>query len=97
MRHINAYHNISYNQCYFGSCRFLGTILPFIPGVPIAWLGLFIFAIGTGFKRISLITAIVFFVIMLLTFAVDFFAPMLGAKKTRQAYGELSELQLGLS
>jgi len=61
----------------------VGTILPFIPGVPIAWLGLFIFAIGTGFKRISLITAIVFFIAMLLTFAVDFFAPMLGAKKNK--------------
>jgi uncharacterized protein len=60
-----------------------GTILPFIPGVPIAWLGLFVFAIGTGFKRISLGTAMVFFVIMLLTFAIDFFAPMLGARKNK--------------
>jgi len=60
-----------------------GTIVPFIPGVPIAWLGLFVFAIGTGFKRISLITAIVFFVVMLLTFVIDFFAPMLGAKRNK--------------
>jgi uncharacterized protein len=67
----------------------VGTILPFISGVTIAWLGLFIFAIGTGFKRISLITIIIFFVVMLLTFAVDFFAPMLGGKQTKQVNGEL--------
>jgi uncharacterized protein len=59
-------------------------ILPFIPGgVPIAWLGLFIFAIGTGFERISLTTTIVFFVVMLLTVLFDFLAPMLGAGKYR--------------
>ena len=26
-----------------------GIVLPFFPGVPLVWLGLFIFAIGTGF------------------------------------------------
>lgn len=55
-----------------------GIFLPFIPGVPLAWLGLFIFAIGTGFERISIATTVIFFVVMLLTFAIDFFAPMLG-------------------
>lgn len=58
-----------------------GIFLPFIPGVPLAWLGFFIFAFGTGFDRISLTTTIVFFVIMLLTAALDFLASMIGAKK----------------
>jgi len=58
-----------------------GTILPFIPGVFVAWLGLFIFAIGTGFARISIATTIIFFVVMLLTFAFDIFVPMLVARK----------------
>jgi len=57
------------------------TILPFMPGATIAWLGLFIFAIGTGFKRISIITTIVFFVVTLLTFVFDFFAPIMIARK----------------
>jgi uncharacterized protein YqgC (DUF456 family) len=60
-----------------------GIIVPFIPAVPVAWLGLFIFAIGTGFKRISITTIVVFFIIMLLTLALDFIAPMLGARKFR--------------
>jgi hypothetical protein len=57
------------------------TILPFMPGATIAWLGLFIFAIGTGFKRISIITTIVFFVVTLLTFVFDFFAPIMMSRK----------------
>jgi uncharacterized protein YqgC (DUF456 family) len=55
-----------------------GVILPFIPGgVPVAWLGLFIYAIGTGFQRISVLTIVVFFIIMLLTIIIDFFAPLM--------------------
>jgi uncharacterized protein YqgC (DUF456 family) len=58
-----------------------GIILPFIPGVLVAWLGLFIFAIGTGFTKISIMVVVIFFVLMLMTFAFDFFAPMLVARK----------------
>jgi uncharacterized protein YqgC (DUF456 family) len=56
-------------------------ILPILPGIPLSWLGLFIYAIGTGFERISVTTIIIFFVLMLISLAIDFFAPMLGAKK----------------
>jgi uncharacterized protein YqgC (DUF456 family) len=58
-----------------------GTILSFIPGVFVVWVGLFIFAIGTGFARIAIATTIIFFVVMLLTFAFDIFVPMLVARK----------------
>jgi uncharacterized protein YqgC (DUF456 family) len=57
----------------------LGIVLPFLPGVPVAWLGLFIFAVGTGFERISITTTVVFFALMLLTFIIDYLAPVLGA------------------
>ncbi|MFC1847079.1 DUF456 domain-containing protein [Chloroflexota bacterium] len=59
----------------------LGVVLPILPGIPLSWLGLFIYAAGTGFERISLTTVVVFGVLMLLSLAIDFFAPMLGAKK----------------
>jgi len=59
-------------------------ILPFIPGgVPVAWLGLFIFAIDTGFERISIATTVIFLIVMLLTIVIDWFAPMLGAGKIK--------------
>jgi len=58
-----------------------GVFLPILPGVPLAWLGLFIYAIGTGFERISILATVIFFVLMLVTLALDFIAPMLGAGK----------------
>jgi uncharacterized protein YqgC (DUF456 family) len=58
-----------------------GIILPFLPPVPIAWLGLFIFAVGTHFERISIATTVVFFVVMVLTIVLDNVASLLGAKK----------------
>jgi len=59
-----------------------GVILPFIPGgVPVAWLGLFVFAIGTRFERISVAAVVVFFIVMVLTLVFDWVAPMLGAGK----------------
>ena len=60
---------------------FIGIFAPVLPGIPIAWLGLFIYAIGTGFERISLTTTIVFAVLTALILLLDFLAPMLGAKK----------------
>jgi len=59
----------------------LGVVLPVLPGIPLAWLGLFIYALGTGFERISIATVVVLFVLMILTLILDFAAPMLGARK----------------
>jgi uncharacterized protein YqgC (DUF456 family) len=59
----------------------LGVILPVLPGVPLAWLGLFLYALGTGFKNVSVVTVIVFFTLMVLTLVIDFLAPAMGARK----------------
>lgn len=58
-----------------------GVIVPFIPGVPIAWLGLFIYAYLTSFQTISLTAILVFLGLTALTMLIDFIAPILGAKK----------------
>jgi uncharacterized protein len=60
---------------------FFGIILPFIPGLPIVWLGLFIYALVTGFKTIPIPVVIIFFILMALTLALDFIWPLLGLKK----------------
>jgi uncharacterized protein YqgC (DUF456 family) len=60
-----------------------GIIVPVIPGVIIVWLGLFVYAIGTGFATISIPAVVIFFVLTALTFALDFVIPMLGMKKYR--------------
>lgn len=58
-----------------------GVILPFLPGVPIAWLGMLLFAYATGFTFITVKIILIFFGLMLLTLALDAFAPLIGAKK----------------
>lgn len=58
-----------------------GIVLPILPGVPLAWLGFFVYAIGTGFDRISITTTVVFSILMVLTLVLDLVAPMLGASK----------------
>jgi len=58
-----------------------GIVLPFIPGVPLVWLGLLVYAIGTGFETISTLAVIIFFILTALTLTFDFVAPLLGVKK----------------
>ena len=74
-----------------------GVVLPFLPGIPLAWLGLFIYAIGTGFDRISVMTVIMFFIVMLITLALDFAAPMLGARKYRASRWGVAGAFLGFT
>ena len=59
----------------------VGIFAPILPGIPLAWLGFFVYAIGTGFERISITTIVIFFVLAILILIIDFLAPMLGAKK----------------
>ena len=79
---------------------FAGVVLPILPGIPLSWLGLFIYAIGTGFERVSVTVVIVFFVLMLLSLVIDFFAPLLGAKKYKAskwgAFGAFLGMTVGI-
>jgi uncharacterized protein len=72
-----------------------GIVLPFLPAVPIAWVGLFIFAIGTHFEKISILTTVIFFVVMLLTIVMDNLAPLLGARKFKASRWGLVGAALG--
>lgn len=68
----------------------LGIFLPFVPGVPLAWLGLFIYSYSHQFEPISLTTILVFLGLTILTMAVDVIAPLIGAKKYHASrYGVL--------
>lgn len=74
----------------------LGVFLPFLAGVPVAWLGLLIYSWGTDFERISLTAVLVFLVLTILALIVDFIAPLLGAKKySASKYGMIGA-SLGL-
>jgi uncharacterized protein YqgC (DUF456 family) len=74
----------------------VGVIMPYLPGVPVAWLGLFIYAIGTDWERLSVTTIVVFGAITVLALLVDFIAPLLGAKKYKASKWGIIGASIGL-
>lgn len=75
---------------------FLGMFLPFIPGVPLAWLGFFIYAYAHQFEPISLTTVLVFLGLTLLTLVTDVVAPLIGAKRYHASKFGVAGSSLGL-
>ncbi len=75
---------------------FLGMFLPFIPGVPLAWLGMFIYAYVKHFEPISLTTVLVFLGLTLLTLVIDVVAPLIGAKRYHASKYGVAGSSLGL-
>lgn len=74
----------------------VGVVMPYLPGIPVAWLGLFIYAIGTGWERISVTTIIVFAAITVFALLLDFIAPLLGAKKYKASKWGIIGASIGL-
>ena len=65
-----------------------GTVLPFMPGVPLVLGGLVVAAWADGFQRVGTLTIVILAVLTALAMALDFAASLLGAKKvgaSRQA------------
>ncbi len=59
-----------------------GIFVPFIPGgLPVVWLGFFVYAIGTGFNQISIPITVGFFVLMVAAQVLDFLSGYLGIRK----------------
>jgi uncharacterized protein YqgC (DUF456 family) len=74
----------------------IGVIVPFLPGTPLAWAGMLLFAYATDFSELSLKTIFVFLGFTALAEALDVLAPLLGAKKYKaSAYGMIGSF-LGL-
>ena len=73
-----------------------GVIAPFLPGAPLAWVGLFIYAFAFSFEKISLTTLFIFLALTLASFVLDFAAPLLGAKKYKASKYSILGASLGL-
>ncbi|MBX4204786.1 MAG: DUF456 domain-containing protein [Candidatus Doudnabacteria bacterium] len=57
----------------------LGAVLPLLPGLPVAWLGLLLFAWYTHFAYVGVWGLVVFGILIGLTMLVDLFAPAIMA------------------
>ena len=58
-----------------------GVFVPLLPGVPLAWAGLLLYAFITDFSAISLTAILIFLFLTLLVAGIDILAPIIGAKK----------------
>ena len=74
----------------------VGVIMPYLPGITLAWLGLFIYAIGTDWERLSVTTIVVFAVLTVLALLMDYIAPLLGAKKHKASKWGMIGASIGL-
>jgi len=75
---------------------FLGVFVPLVPGVPLAWLGILIYALLTDFTGLSLTSVLVFLGLTILSMIVDFIAPLAGAKKYQASKFGIVGCSLGL-
>lgn len=71
----------------------IGSVLPILPGPPLSYGGLLLYAWYTDFEKIPPTALVIFGVLTLLTFIVDLFAPALGAKGYKASrYGVLGSM-----
>jgi len=73
-----------------------GVLMPFLPGVPLAWLGMLAFAYATDFLFITWKALLIFLGLTLLTLVLDAIAPVLGAKKYKATTSGVVGSILGL-
>lgn len=71
----------------------LGSILPVLPGPPLSFGGLWLYAWFTNYEKISPTVLVVFGLLTILTFILDFFAPATGARGYKSStYGVVGSL-----
>jgi uncharacterized protein YqgC (DUF456 family) len=73
----------------------VGTVLPAIPGAPLVFLGLLVAAWADHFEKVGWFTLSVLAILTLLTFAVDFMAASLGAKRVGASWAALAGAVIG--
>lgn len=59
----------------------LGILLPYLPGVPLIFTGLLIYALGTGLEKINLVTIIIMAILAGVSLLNDYLLTFFGAKK----------------
>jgi len=70
----------------FMAAGLVGVFFPILPGPPLAWVGLFLYAYATGFREVS--TTAVFWLggLAFLTLVMDLLVPVLGLKTQKASW-----------
>ncbi len=74
----------------------LGIVLPFVPGTPLAFGGLLLFAFATHFTAVGWKLLVVFGLLTLGTFVFDIIAPIAGARKYKASRAGMFGSAVGL-
>lgn len=78
-----------------------GTVLPFLPGPPIALAGLILMGVVSNWEKVSVVAVVAFSSLTLLTILFDFIGPALGAKGYKSTkygiYGAVLGAVLGIA
>lgn len=71
----------------------IGSVLPILPGPPLSFGGLWLYAWYTNYQIITPTVLLVFGILTLLTFVVDLFSPALGARGYKSSkYGVIGSM-----
>ena len=60
---------------------FVGVLIPFLPGIPLIYAAYLVWGIASGWRDYGATTMILLGLVTLLSYAVDYFASAVGAKK----------------
>src|SRR5437773_996730 len=63
----------------------LGAVLPFIPGIPLALAGLWVYAVYSHFQVVSIWAVLIFTAFAIVVEVLNIFAPALGAKGVKSS------------
>lgn len=61
----------------------LGSFLPILPGPPLSFVGLLLYAYAKGFSEVGTTPLIIFAVLTILSIILDFFAPVIASKRNK--------------
>lgn len=73
----------------------LGVFMPFLPGIFLFWLAVFIYAMYYNFAFITLTTILWLLFLSSLVVGIDFIAPIIGAKRHKASWGGIIGTALG--
>jgi uncharacterized protein YqgC (DUF456 family) len=60
---------------------FFGALIPVVPGVPLVFGGILVYAVLTGFREIGLLLLAIFLILTVFAVAVDWLATAIGARR----------------
>lgn len=58
-----------------------GSVLPVLPGIPLIFIGVFIYALVDGFHQVSLLMVLIYGLLAVLALGLDYLAQAYGAKR----------------